>query len=184
MAVLPDLLVPGLTTVFCGSAAGAVSARRGLPYAGPGNKFWPTPAATGLTPRLFPPDDYRALLDLGIGLTDVNKTQSGADSDLTADGDDPAVLIAKIERHRPRLLAFTAKRPAQVVMRHAFARDTIAYGLQDERVGDTAVFVLPSPSGLAIRWWDPAWWHRAADLHRSLAAERANMESGVSNPAR
>lgn len=168
MAVLPDLLAPGLTTVFCGSAAGAVSARRGLPYAGPGNKFWPTLADTGLTPRLFPPEDYRALLGLGIGLTDVNKTQSGADSDLSADGDDPAAVIAKIEWCRPRLLAFTAKRPAQVVMGHAFARKRVTYGLQDERIGAIAVFVLPSPSGLAVRWWDAAWWHRAAELHRAL----------------
>jgi hypothetical protein len=45
---------------------------------------------TGLTPRLFAPDDYRDLLTLGIGLTDVNKSQSGADSDLTPDGDDVA----------------------------------------------------------------------------------------------
>ena len=37
--VLPDLLAPGLTTVFCGSAVGAVSARLGAPYAGPGNKL-------------------------------------------------------------------------------------------------------------------------------------------------
>ncbi len=37
--VLPDLLAPGLALVFCGSAVGAVSARLGASYAGPGNKF-------------------------------------------------------------------------------------------------------------------------------------------------
>jgi double-stranded uracil-DNA glycosylase len=34
--VLPDVLGPGLRVVFCGTAAGAVSAVRGAYYAGPG----------------------------------------------------------------------------------------------------------------------------------------------------
>jgi TDG/mug DNA glycosylase family protein len=37
--VLPDVLVPGLAVVFCGNAAGKVSAQRGAYYAGPGNYF-------------------------------------------------------------------------------------------------------------------------------------------------
>ena len=64
--VLPDLLAPGLVTVFCGSAVGAASARIGAPYAGPGNKFWPMLAETGLTPRRFAPGEFRALIDLGL----------------------------------------------------------------------------------------------------------------------
>ena len=170
MTVLPDLLAPGLTTVFCGSAAGAVSARLGAPYAGPGNKFWPMLAETGLTPERLAPDAYGELLGLGIGITDINKTGSGADSDLSPDDDDPASLAAKIARYRPRLLAFTAKRPAQAYFGFAFPGILPEYGLQAERIGETAIFVLPSPSGLAVRWWDPAHWHALAALHRKLAA--------------
>ena len=169
MPVLPDLLAPGLATVFCGSAAGTVSARRGAPYAGPGNKFWPILAATGLTPRLLAPGEYRALLDLGMGLTDINKTGWGADSELSPGDDDPQGLRDKIERFRPRMLAFAAKRPARVFMKAAFGLGAVEYGLQKERLGATAIFVLPSPSGLAVRWWDPAWWHRLAELHRQQA---------------
>ena len=165
MAVLPDLLDEAVVTVFCGSAVGAASARLGFPYAGPGNKFWPMLHETGLTPRLFAPQDYRDLLGLGIGLPDVNKTQSGADSDLTSDGDDVAAVMAKIETYKPKLLAFTAKRPAQVFLKTAFGRGKIDYGLQPDRAGSTAIFVLPSSSGLAIRWWEPKWWHEAAELH-------------------
>lgn len=170
-AVLPDLLVSGLTTVFCGSAAGAVSARLGAPYAGPGNKFWPMLAAAGLTPERLAPADYRLLLGYGIGLTDLNKTESGADSDLTPGGDDCAALARKIEAYRPRLLAFTAKRPAGVFLRRVFGRRAVAYGPQPDRLGGAAIFVLPSPSGLARRWWDDAWWRRLAALHRDLAAQ-------------
>ncbi len=164
--MLPDLLAPGLVTVFCGSAVGAASARLRAPYAGPGNKFWPMLAETGLTPVRVAPADYRALLDLGIGLTDLNKTQSGADSDLTADGDDTQALLAKIEAHRPRQLAFTAKRPARSFLMSVFGLRRIDYGPQDRVIGDTAIFVLPSPSGLAVRWWDSAWWHHVAERHR------------------
>ena len=169
MAVLPDLLDSDVVTIFCGSAAGAASARRGLPYAGPGNKFCPMLHETGLTPRLFAPGDYRDLLGLGIGLTDINKTQSGADTDLTRDGDDVDAVVGKIEKYQPKLLAFTAKRPAQVFLKAVFGRGTVDYGLQADAIGATAIIVLPSSSGLAIRWWEPKWWHDAADLHRKLS---------------
>jgi TDG/mug DNA glycosylase family protein len=172
MPVLPDLLAPGLVTVFCGSAVGAASARIGAPYAGPGNKFWPMLAETGLTPHRFAPQEWRLLAALRIGLTDMNKTQSGSDASLSPAADDPAALLRKVRKHRPRLLAFTAKRPAGVFLRHAFARDSVGYGLQSETVGGTAIFVLPSPSGLAVRFWEPAWWHALAALHRERAQGR------------
>jgi hypothetical protein len=38
--ILPDVLMPGLKLVFCGTAAGTVSARRGQYYAHPQNRFW------------------------------------------------------------------------------------------------------------------------------------------------
>jgi TDG/mug DNA glycosylase family protein len=31
--------------------------------------------------------------------------------------------------------------------------------VQDERIGSTAVFVLPSTSGAARRYWDESHWH-------------------------
>ena len=80
--VLPDLLVPGLRLVICGSAAGAVSAARGAYYAGPGNKFWRVLAEIGLTPHLMEPHEFRALVNFGIGLTDLVKTASGSDASL------------------------------------------------------------------------------------------------------
>ncbi len=49
MSVLPDLLAPDLDIVFCGTAVGTASARRGAYYAGPGNAFWPTLFKVGLS---------------------------------------------------------------------------------------------------------------------------------------
>ena len=86
--ILPDVLGPGLRIVFCGSAAGAASARAGAYYAGPGNRFWPTLHRVGLTPHLLAPAAFRTVLDHGIGLTDLCKTESGADAGLSRRADD------------------------------------------------------------------------------------------------
>ena len=56
--LLKDLLAPGLKIVFCGTAAGEVSATRGEYYAGPGNKFWAVLHKIGLTPRRLAPGEY------------------------------------------------------------------------------------------------------------------------------
>ena len=156
--VLPDLPGSGLAVVFCGSAAGAASARARAYYAGPGNRFWPTLHRVGLTPRLLAPAEFRIVLRYGIGLTDLCKTESGSDAGLSGRGDDTAALTAKIARHRPAVLAFNGKRAAQVFL------DTkgLAYGEQARRIGETAIHVLPSTSGAARRWWDEAFWRRVA----------------------
>jgi len=160
--VLPDVLGPGLRVVFCGSAAGAVSARAGAYYAGPGNRFWPTLHRVGLTPRLLAPAEFSTVLRYGIGLTDLCKTESGADASLSREADDANALAAKIARYRPAILAFNGKRAAGVFLDAA----TIDYGEQAERIGETAIHVLPSTSGAARRWWDETFWRRVADAIR------------------
>ena len=156
--VLPDVLGPGLRIVFCGSAAGAASARARAYYAGPGNRFWPTLHRTGLTPRLLAPAEFPSVLRYGIGLTDLCKTESGADAGLSGEADDATALRAKIVRHRPAVLAFNGKRAARVLLGAA----RLDYGEQSQRIGATIVHVLPSTSGAARRWWDEAFWRRVA----------------------
>ena len=155
--VLPDVLAPGLKIIFCGSAAGRASALKGAYYAGPGNKFWPTLHAIGLTPRLFTAAEFPLAPSFGFGFTDMTKTASGADADLPRDADDPRAVRRKIARFKPRTLAFVGKRPAQV-----FFGQAVGYGVQAERIGETAIHVLPSPSGLARGAWDERWWHELA----------------------
>jgi TDG/mug DNA glycosylase family protein len=163
--ILPDLLRPGLDLVICGTAAGAVSAARGAYYANPGNRFWSILAETGLTPRRFRPEEFPALLDLGIGLTDICKTAAGQDDALPRQGFDRERLAAGMRRYRPRSLAFNSKRAAAEFL----ARPTgqIAYGLQPPAADLPPMFVLPSTSGLACRAWDAAPWHAMAALVRA-----------------
>ena len=158
LPILPDVLVPGLRVVFCGTAAGAASARKGAYYAGPGNRFWPTLHEIGLTPGRLRPQEFASVLQFGIGLTDVAKTVSGADHELPRHGFDPQALREKILRFRPTALAFNGKRAAL----EFFASRAVEYGRQSLLVGKTVVFVLPSTSGAARKFWNSAYWFEVA----------------------
>lgn len=158
---VPDLLAPGLGLVFCGTALGRVSAERRAYYAHPGNLFWRTLHATGLTPRLFRPEEWPALIEHGIGLTDVCKAHFGNDAQLPPDAFDTAALRARIEENAPRILAFTSKTAAAAVLGEPTGR--IPLGPQTARIGETALYVLTSPSGQARRYWSQAVWQNLAD---------------------
>jgi double-stranded uracil-DNA glycosylase len=161
--VLPDVLQPGLALVFCGTAAGKRSAAERAYYAHPGNLFWRALFEAGLTPRQLVPAEFPLLPGYGIGLTDLAKRHSGNDSELPRDAFDVPALIAKIERHQPRLLAFTSKHAARAALGHA-----TAYGLQEETIGSTRLFVLPSPSGQARGHWTAAPWLALGQLYRAV----------------
>ncbi|WP_233171977.1 mismatch-specific DNA-glycosylase [Dyella sp. ASV21] len=166
--ILPDLLQPGLTLVFCGTAAGRRSAAEGAYYAHPGNLFWRALHETGLTPHRFAPAEFRQLLTLGIGLTDLAKHHMGNDDELPRDAFDVDALRARIALHTPRVLAFTSKAAARAAL-----GAVTGYGLQQERFGETRLFVLPSPSGQARGHWSLTPWSELAALVREPAQLRA-----------
>jgi double-stranded uracil-DNA glycosylase len=155
--LVPDLLRPGLKLVFCGTAPSRASAAARAYYAKPGNKFWPALHSAGITPRRFAPHEYAQLLELGIGLTDLCKAHSGNDDELPQGALDREMLARKIARYQPRAVAFTSKNAAQTFL----ARD-VDYGWQEERVGDTRLMVLTSPSGQATRFWSLGPWQELA----------------------
>lgn len=160
--VLPDLLVPRLPVVFCGTAAGTVSAQRGAYYAHPQNKFWRTLHSTGLTPRLLAPEEFPELPHFGIGLTDIAKHTFGMDSELPPGSLGRAAaenLRGRILRAAPRILAFTSLAGGRKVL-----GSKITFGAQTQTMGTTRLWVLPSPSPAAHWNWNESVW-------RALAAE-------------
>jgi TDG/mug DNA glycosylase family protein len=164
--VLPDLLKPGLKLVFCGTAAGTVSAQRGQYYAHPQNKFWRTLHLAGLTPRQFAPQEYPALLDLGIGLTDIAKHTFGMDGELPPQSlgrNAVAALKTRIADASPRILAFTSLTGGRRAMGPA-----ATFGLQDETLGKTKVWILPSPSPAAHWNWNETVWRDLGTAFRKL----------------
>jgi TDG/mug DNA glycosylase family protein len=159
---LPDLLASNLRVIFVGTAAGKRSAELGHYYAGRGNRFWRTLHEVGLTPRCFAPGEFRDLLALGIGLTDMSKLGSGMDREIAKHEFDPERFKTNVRRYRPHAIAFTSKKAASIWLDRA--RRAVAYGRQTERSIDfPEVFVLPSPSGAARSHWRIAPWQELAD---------------------
>jgi TDG/mug DNA glycosylase family protein len=164
--VLPERLRPGLKLVFCGTAAGRQSALRQAYYAHAQNKFWTTLHQVGLTPRLFAPQEYPLLWDLDIGLTDIAKHDFGMDHQLPPDSLGEAAAKAlrrRIEKHAPRHLAFTSLNAGRSVM-----GKIAKAGLQPEQLGETHVWILPSPSPLAANHWDIGPWRALAAAVKAI----------------
>jgi double-stranded uracil-DNA glycosylase len=162
--VLPDVLTTGLRIVFCGTAAGTVSAARGAYYAHPQNKFWRVLHAVRLTPRRLRPEEYAELPRWGLGLTDIAKHVSGMDRELPRGSlgrDACAALEAKIGAAAPKFIAFTSLTGGRRYLGRA-----AGFGEQPERIGATRVWLLPSPSPTAGWNWDEAWWRRLAEEAR------------------
>lgn len=158
MDKLPDLLAPNLRVVFCGTASGKKSAENRAYYAHPSNRFWRVLAKIGLTPHQLTPQEFPDLLQYSIGLTDLAKTQVGMDKEVQYVESDVGVLKAKIEQFQPMVLAFTSKEAAK----RFYGRKQVDFGRQEERLGETVVFILPSTSGLATSSWNESYWHELA----------------------
>jgi len=73
-------------------------------------------------------------------------------------------LKARILKARPAILAFTSLNGGRKVMG---AR--AAAGEQPEGLGETRVFILPSPSPLAANHWDIAPWRALAAAVKQLS---------------
>jgi TDG/mug DNA glycosylase family protein len=160
--VLPDILAPDLRLVFCGTAAGTASAKARAYYAGPGNSFWATLHAVGLTPEQLKPAEFERLPEFGIGLTDICKVRHGSDEEVGTVEFDVAGLEQRITAAEPENLAFNGKNAA----RGALERD-VDYGPQPERIGGASLWVLPSTSGAARRFWNIEPWRELGQNWRT-----------------
>jgi TDG/mug DNA glycosylase family protein len=165
-SAVPDVLAPRLAVVFCGINPGRASATAGAHYANPRNDFWRLLHSGGFTPRVFEPREQRDLLALGIGLTNAARRATRGSSDLrVADfegsGERLELLAATLA---PRAIAFVGKAAYQGVF-----RERPEHGLQERRLGETALFVLPStsPANAAVPWDERRRWFQA--LHDLVA---------------
>ncbi|MCW2571784.1 MAG: Uracil-DNA glycosylase superfamily [Frankiales bacterium] len=150
---VPDLVAPGLRVLLCGINPSLESGYRGLHFATPGNRLWPTLHAAGWTSRRLDPAETGDLLAAGIGITNlVNRATARAD-ELTDDelrAGLPAVA-ALAERWAPGWVAFCGMSAYRV----ATGRRTAKVGPQPDSLGGRPVWLLPNPSGLNASWQLP-----------------------------
>ena len=158
-SAVPDVLAPGLRIVFCGINPGLRSAAAGAHFANPRNDFWRLLADAGLTPRKLEPDDQWDLLELGYGLTNAASRTTRGSSDLRrGDFAGAAERLEQIARElRPKTIAFVGKAAYEGTF-----RERPDLGLHERKLGETALFVLPStsPANAAVPYEKRLRWFR------------------------
>ena len=158
-SAIPDVLGPSLRVVFCGINPGVRSAAARAHFANPRNDFWRLLADAALTPRLLAPEEQWTMLELGYGLTNAALRTTRGSSDLRrADFAGAAERLEKLARElRPAWMAFVGK----AAYEGAF-RERPALGLQERRLCETQLFVLPStsPANAAVPYAERLRWFR------------------------
>ena len=143
-----DLLRPGLRLVFCGYNPSLTSGRSGHHYAHPGNRFWRVLHASGITDRLYRPEEDEALPEsLGIGFTNLCSRPTRRADELTREEirSGALALRQKLDRFRPRIVAYTGIG----VYKWFRATSKAGWGVQEvSAVPGVTDVVVPSPSGL------------------------------------
>ena len=140
---LADTVGPGMRLLVAGLNPSLYSADEGIAFARPGNRFWPAAVAAGLVERDRDPLD--ALARHGLGMTDVVKRATPRADELTAPEyrrglDRLGRLVSWLE---PAAVCFVGL----AGWRAAVDRRAVA-GIQPEGLGGTAVYVMPSTSGV------------------------------------
>ena len=154
---LRDVIAPGLDVLFCGINPSLTSAERGHHFARPGNRFWPAIHRAGLTPRQLRPEEDAELLQYGLGVPNVVDRPPRTAAELSTEElrAGARALGELVARYRPRVLAVLGI----TAYRIGFDRPRAGVGLQPERVGGAATWVVPNPSGLNAH-------HQLPDLAR------------------
>ena len=152
--------------LFCGINPGLYTAAVGHHFARPGNRFWPALYAGGFTERILSPFDERELLQSGYGITNVvARATASADlltrEEIIAGGEE---LRAKVLRYRPRVLAVLGVG----AYRTAFNQPKAVVGRQQDRIGNTSLWVLPNPSGLNANYQAPDLARLFSELKQSV----------------
>jgi TDG/mug DNA glycosylase family protein len=156
-SAVPDVLAPGLRVVFCGINPGRVSAAAHAHFANPRNDFWRLLQAARFTPRLLEPHEQFELLKFGVGATNAAARTTPGSGDLRrADFAGAAERLQRIaEELQPGWLAFVGKE----AYRGTF-NERPELGVQDRRLAETQLFVLPStsPANAAVPWLERERW--------------------------
>jgi TDG/mug DNA glycosylase family protein len=168
-SAVPDVLGPGLSAVFCGINPGFVSDAAKAHFANPRNDFWRLLHAAGFTSRLYEPSEQFEVLQEGIGLTNASPRTTRGSGDLRrADFAGAAERLEQLALElRPGWIAFVGKE----AYRGAF-NERPELGLQNRRLGETRLFVLPStsPANAAVSWDERLRWF--GELAESVKAQR------------
>lgn len=165
---IPDLIAPGLDILFCGINPGLYSGATGLHFARPGNRFWRALHEGGLTPTLLQPWQQQAMLDAGLGITNLVMRTTATAAEL-ADEElrlGRRGLERKVGRYRPKAVAIVGIGAYRV----GFDRPRAIIGPQREDIRGALAWVLPNPSGLNANYQPGDFAVMFAELRSAVRA--------------
>ena len=147
LPALHDRIQPGVRVLFVGINPGVRSALTGHHFAGFSNRFWKLLHESGLVPEPIGYQDDVRLPEWGYGITNVvPRATPGIDTLEKQEFVDGRVrLRRKILRYRPQVVVAVGVTVFRALCPER--RGAVTLGLQPERIGGSAVFVLPNPSG-------------------------------------
>ncbi|HLG55390.1 MAG TPA: mismatch-specific DNA-glycosylase [Vicinamibacterales bacterium] len=144
---LRDRIRPGVRVLFVGINPGISSSLTGHHFAGFSNRFWKLLYESRLVPEPISYVDDGRLPEWGYGITNiVPRPTPGIDTLERHEYEaGRARLRRKLLRYRPAVVALVGVTVFRALFPHR--KDAVSLGLQEERIGDSAMFVLPNPSG-------------------------------------
>lgn len=140
---LPDIVGPDMKLLVCGLNPSVYSADVAVGFGRPGNRFWPAALAAGLV--TLDRDPRHALVNHGVGMTDLVKRATPRADDLSRDeyADGVARLDRLCEWLEPEVICMVG-----LAGWRAAVNRKAAAGWQEETLGGRPVYVMPSTSGL------------------------------------
>ena len=161
-ATVPDLVRPGIPVLLCGINPSLWSGAVGLHFANPSNRLWATLHQAGWTDRRLQPAETDAVLDAGLGITNLVPRATARADELTDDElrQGLVALERRADRVRPQWVAFLGL----TSYRTATGERSASVGPQPRVIGSARVWLLPNPSGLNASWQLP----RLAEAYAAL----------------
>lgn len=166
-----------MRVLFVGINPGVRSALTGHHFAGFSNRFWKLMFESGLVPEEVSYLDDDRLPEWGYGVTNIVPRATPSIDTLEPEEyvAGRTKLRAKVRRHRPEVVAMVGV----TVYRAMFPerKGPVTLGLQAERIGEAAVFVLPNPSGRNANF-------TRAEMLAAFAALRRYLKAGATRQGR
>lgn len=144
---IKDILDYDLDLVFVGINPSLTAAHTGKYYAGPGNHFYKLLYESKLIPEPITYEQDVRLLEYKIGLTNIVTRPSRSSADLSRSELKQGGLVVhdKLKKLKPKIAIFNGKCIYEEFA-NKYNKATFRFGLQPQKVGETALWVVPSSS--------------------------------------
>lgn len=150
---IPDFMPTYPRLIFVGINPGLWTAATGVPFAHPGNRFYPALVHAGVIPRVpridddgMPDEDRDMFFDAGIGISNLVHRATVRADELSRDElrEGARRLERDIAGWHPAVVAVVGL----TAYRQGFGRAKAVAGRQPESLGGAQLWVVPNPSGL------------------------------------